>query len=95
MTPTMTSPTTPKSVMPPAVPATPKQPTGSDASPLGGIVRYLKDVFAEGKKVSWPTGPQIVSQTIIVLFTVAIATLGLWGIDSLFRFVITLITPHH
>lgn len=37
------------------------------------IVTYFKGVWAELKKVSWPTGKQVVDHTIIVLVSAAIA----------------------
>jgi preprotein translocase SecE subunit len=97
MTTTMTPPTQSspaKPVAPPAVPASSANTATNGASPLSGLTRYLKEVLAEGKKVSWPTGPQIVAQTIVVLFTVTVVTLSLWGVDNLFHLAITLMVPH-
>jgi preprotein translocase subunit SecE len=90
--PTQSSPTKP--VAPPAVPASGNNTAAKGSNPLSGLTRYLKEVLAEGKKVSWPTGPQIVAQTIVVLFTVTVVTLGLWGIDNLFHLAISLMVPH-
>ena len=50
----------------------------------GGIVRYLKDVRAEFKKITWPTRDNVVKTTGIVLVTVVLFTLVLWGYDSVF-----------
>ena len=57
------------------------------------LVTYLKGVRTEWTKVSWPSWPQITSQTLVVVVMVTIFSIGLWGIDSILRLVIGLITP--
>jgi preprotein translocase subunit SecE len=37
------------------------------------ITNYLKGVWAELKKVSWPTGKEVANHTIIVLVSAAVA----------------------
>jgi preprotein translocase subunit SecE len=49
-----------------------------------GIIRYLKDVKAEFKKITWPTRDTVVKTTGIVIVTVVLFTLVLWGYDSVF-----------
>lgn len=65
------------------------KPTTSGGSGLGG---YIQSIVAEGKKIAWPTMPQIIGNTItVVLLTVLFSTL-LWALDNTFRFLIGLLT---
>lgn len=48
----------------------------------GGLREYFKGVKTETKKVVWPTRKELVSYTIVVLFTCAFFGLAIWGIDS-------------
>jgi preprotein translocase subunit SecE len=45
---------------------------------------YFKGVRLETKKVVWPTRQELVSYTIVVLFTCAFFGLMIWGVDSAF-----------
>ena len=54
-----------------------------------GIVRYLKDVKAELKKITWPTRDTVVKTTGIVIVTVVLFTLVLWGYDSVFGVILS------
>lgn len=73
-----------------------KKPKASESSgsPVQPMVDYFKGVRAEWGKITWPTGPQIWGQTIVVLVMVSIMTLGLFIMDYSFHWIITLITPH-
>lgn len=53
------------------------------------IARYFKDLSGEFKKVVWPTKSQTINNTIVVVVTCAICGLFVWGLDSLFNFIIT------
>jgi len=54
----------------------------------GGGSRFLKEVIAELRKVSWPTRSQLAQSTAVVLVVVAIVSIYLAILDSLFdRFV--------
>ena len=54
----------------------------------GGGSRFIKEVIAELRKVSWPTRSQLAQSTAVVLVVVAIVSLYLAVLDSLFdRFV--------
>lgn len=58
----------------------------------------VKGIRSEFGKIAWPTPQQITGNTIVVLVMVAIVSLGMWGIDNIFRAVIWLITdeiPKH
>jgi preprotein translocase subunit SecE len=67
----------------------------SNASGNNGLKEYLLGVKSEFKKIVWPSRPQIMAQTLVVIFMTALMTLVLWGIDSTFRLAIGFITPHH
>jgi len=54
-----------------------------------GIVRYLKDVKAEFRKITWPTRDTVVKTTGIVIVTVVLFTLVLWGYDSIFGVILS------
>lgn len=58
------------------------------------LTTYLKGVRTEWTKISWPTTPQIIGQTIVVLAVVAVVTLILAVLDNSFHFIIQAITPH-
>lgn len=45
------------------------------------IVKFLKDVSREMKKVTWPKGPELVSYTITVVATVAFVAIFFALID--------------
>jgi preprotein translocase subunit SecE len=47
--------------------------------------RFLSEVVAELRKVSWPTRPQLLQSTGVVLVVVAIVSLYLAAIDAVFR----------
>lgn len=49
-----------------------------------GIVKYFKDAKAEFKKVVWPTPKETTRNTIVVLVMCALASLVIFGLDSLF-----------
>lgn len=54
-----------------------------------GIIRYLKDVKAEFRKITWPTRDTVVKTTGIVIVTVVLFTLVLWGYDSIFGVILS------
>jgi len=47
------------------------------------ITRYFQSSFAELKKVSWPSRKEVTSLTIVVIISIAIATLVVMGVDYL------------
>ena len=49
-----------------------------------GIVKYFKDAKAEFKKVVWPTPKETTNNTVVVLVVCALAALFVFGLDSLF-----------
>jgi preprotein translocase subunit SecE len=50
----------------------------------GGWSEYFKGVRIETKKVVWPTRQELISYTIVVLFTCAFFGVMIWGVDSAF-----------
>lgn len=54
------------------------------------LVRYFKDTRAEVAKVTWPTREEGLRLTGIVLVVTTIAAIVLFGVDSLFGFIIAL-----
>jgi preprotein translocase subunit SecE len=50
----------------------------------GRIKDYFKGVKVETKKVVWPTRKELISYTIVVLFTCAFFAVLIWGVDSAF-----------
>ena len=55
------------------------------------VYSYISDSKVEIKKVTWPTKQETTQTTLIVVGVVIIAALILWGLDSLFSFVMSLI----
>ncbi len=55
------------------------------------IVRFLKGVWSELKKVHWPTKKEIVTYTMVVLGAVFIVAVMIWVFDSIFSFLLSLI----
>jgi preprotein translocase subunit SecE len=53
--------------------------------------KTFRDARIEIKKVVWPTRPEIVQTTIIVFIAVLIIGIMLWGLDSLFSWLISLL----
>lgn len=52
------------------------------------IANYLKEVKIELKKVTWPTRPETVNYTVMVIVISAVAAAFLGGLDFLFRTVL-------
>ncbi|MBU5678142.1 preprotein translocase subunit SecE [Alkaliphilus sp. MSJ-5] len=61
---------------------------GEKARNLG---KFLKGVRSELKKVNWPNRKELTNNTIVVVVSVALATLALWALDSAFGFGLNLI----
>lgn len=52
---------------------------------------YFKGVRSELKKVNWPTRKELTNYTIVVLSTVGVMVIVIWGLDFVFQKVIGLI----
>ena len=59
--------------------------------PENRVVRYLKDTRAEIGKVTWPTREEGLRLSAIVFVVTIISTIFLFGVDSLFGFIIGLL----
>lgn len=55
------------------------------------LVRYFRDTRAEISKVSWPTREEGLRLTWVVSIVTLVAAIILFGIDSLFSLLVTLI----
>jgi preprotein translocase subunit SecE len=58
--------------------------SGQQREKRGGWGEYFKGVKIETKKVVWPTRQELISYTIVVLFTCAFFGVMIWGVDSAF-----------
>jgi preprotein translocase subunit SecE len=68
--------------------AGPRRPPGGATAPTAtrervGPRQYLGEVRAEMRKVAWPTRPEIVNSSIIVLIAVIVMTTIIFGYDYL------------
>lgn len=55
------------------------------------IKNYFKGVKSELKKVNWPTRKELINYTIVVLATVGVMVVVIWGLDLVFENIIGLI----
>ncbi len=51
--------------------------------PKKSIVKYFKDLKSEFKKVVWPSKKTVVNNTIVVLITLIVSGIFVWGLDTL------------
>jgi preprotein translocase subunit SecE len=54
-------------------------------------LNFLKEVFEELKKVTWPSKDLVKTATIAVIVLTLIMALYLWGLDILFKKIIAFI----
>jgi len=59
--------------------------------PKRSFFKYFKDARAEFKKVTWPAPKQIVNNTAVVLAMLVVSGLAIWGLDTLFSKIFTLV----
>ena len=69
-----------------AAAAKPSAPKGQKRS----VVKYFKDARSEFKKVVWPSRKQVINNTIVVLVSMVVSGLAIWGMDTVFMFLIKL-----
>jgi len=55
------------------------------------FVKFFKDVRAEMKKVTWPSRKTVITYTEIVLIVMALLTVFIFLIDSIFSYLLKLI----
>lgn len=58
---------------------------------LTRVKNYFKGVRSEMKKVNWPTRKELQNYTIVVLATTFALTFVIWGLDLIFRGLLTVI----
>ena len=56
------------------------------------IVRYFKDLKGECKKITWPSFPSVVKNTLIVIAVCLIVGVGIWVVDWLLSYLIGLVS---
>lgn len=62
----------------------PKVPVKQKRSP----VKFLKNVWSELKKVSWPNRKEMTTFTVVVVISVLLMAVILWVFDSIFSFLL-------
>lgn len=45
------------------------------------MIKFFKEVISEMKKVSWPTGNELVKKTSIVIFSVCLVMAFIYAVD--------------
>ena len=53
--------------------------------------KHLRDVKSEMKKIVWPTKSQVINNTIVVIIVSIIAAVVIFGLDTVFGFIVRLI----
>jgi preprotein translocase subunit SecE len=53
----------------------------ADSAPEFSVVRFLREVFEELRKVVWPTWAELYRYTLIVIFTVIVLGAFIGGVD--------------
>lgn len=61
-----------------------KQPPPKQRDARVGPVQFVREVRGELRKVAWPTRPEVVNYSIVVLVTVVALTLLIFAIDFVF-----------
>lgn len=59
---------------------------------FAAIAKFFRDLVAETKKVVWPSKKQVINNTGVVLAVCAISGAGLFVINSVFGFLLNLLT---
>jgi preprotein translocase subunit SecE len=58
---------------------------------LNKILDYIKKVYLEMRKVTWPTRSEVTNSTIVVIIISAIVAVIIFALDTLFTSVLGLI----
>jgi preprotein translocase subunit SecE len=48
------------------------------------LVKYLKAVRSEVKRITWPSAQELKASTIVVIVTLVVVTFYLWMVDTIF-----------
>lgn len=57
-----------------------------------GVAQYFRELKSELKKVVWPSKKTVLNNTGVVLAVVCMSSIVVWGIDSIFVKILSLIT---
>ncbi len=55
------------------------------------IAKYFRDTWGEFRKIVWPTRKQVRNNVIIVLVTIVVVGIVVFGLDTLFTWIRSLI----
>ena len=50
---------------------------------MGKFLNYIRESWAELKKVTWPSMPETVTMSVVVLFIVALFAIFFFAVDSI------------
>jgi preprotein translocase subunit SecE len=53
------------------------------------VIKFLRGVWSELKKVHWPNKKEIATYTTVVVVSVFIVALMIWIVDSIFSFLLS------
>ncbi|GAA3397335.1 preprotein translocase subunit SecE [Cryptosporangium minutisporangium] len=51
-------------------------------NPISRLIRFIREVVAELRKVIWPTRKELITYTSVVIVFVTIMTAIVWGLDA-------------
>lgn len=55
------------------------------------IGKYFRDTWGEFRKIVWPTRKQVLNNVIVVLVTIVVVGIVVFGLDTLFTWIRSLI----
>ncbi len=64
---------------------------GSIKNFFKGLGKRFKDIKSDMKKIVWPTKSQVINNTIVVIVVSIIAAVVIFGLDTVFVFLLKLI----
>ncbi len=56
------------------------------------VVKFVRDLISEVKKVVWPSRKQVLNNTGVVLVVCAISSVALFAVDSIFGLLLQLVS---
>jgi preprotein translocase subunit SecE len=63
--------------------ATERRPSAAPQRERTGPVQYYREVVAEMKKVAWPTRPEVINSSVVVVVGVVVMAALIFGFDYL------------
>ena len=55
------------------------------------VAKTWRDSQGEFKKITWPTRQELIAYTVVVLITVLVMAMIIWGIDAVINFIIRMV----